>query len=353
MSTTALKETGAVDISKEMLISSDSHIIEPADLWEKQMPASQRDQVPKFSDDGGGNKPGGTDPKERVKEMAQDGVSAEVLYPTRGLRLFAIEDPDAQEAAFRIGNDWMAEYCAAAPDRLWGIPMISCYNIPPAIKELERCKKLGLKGALIWQVPPEHLRFTTDHYDDLWAAAQDLDMPVNLHILSGFNYSRFSGSGTIGPVDAYRNSVNTKLNDAVTSVFDLVFTGAMDRFPRLKFVLVENEVGWIAFVTHQWDRYVRRFGPKRPIPISELPSFYVNRQVYSTFIDDLPGGAVIPVWGEDNCMWSNDYPHAASTWPNSKTVIDHTLGHLAPEIFSKVVRGNVTKLYNLPAVTRL
>ena len=146
---------------------------------------------------------------------------------------------------------------------------------------------------------------------------------------------------------------NTKLNDAVTSVFDLVFTGAMDRFPKLKFVLVENEVGWIAFVTHQWDRYVRRFGPKRPIPISELPSFYVNRQVYSTFIDDLPGGAVIPVWGEDNCMWSNDYPHAASTWPNSKTVIDHTLGHLAPEIFSKVVRGNVTKLYNLPAVTRL
>ena len=75
MSTTAVKETGAVDISKEMLISSDSHIMEPADLWERQMPASQRDQVPKFSTDGGDNKPGGYDGKERVKEMAADGVS--------------------------------------------------------------------------------------------------------------------------------------------------------------------------------------------------------------------------------------------------------------------------------------
>ena len=244
----------------------------------------------------------------------------------------------------------MAEYCSAAPDRIWGIPMISCYNIPNAIKELERCKAMGLKGALIWQVPPEHLRFTTDHYEDLWAAAQDLDMPVNLHILSGFNYSR-QASGTYGPVDAYRNSVNTKLNDAITSVFDLVFTGAMDRYPKLKFVLVENEVGWIPFVVHQWDRYVKRFGPRRPIPISELPSFYVNRQVYSTFIDDLPGGHTIPVWGEDNCMWSNDYPHPASTWPNSKAVIERDLGHLPPEMFRKVVRENVLKLYNLPPVS--
>ena len=353
MSATIAKEAGSVDVSQEMRISSDSHIIEPVDLWEKQMPASQSDQVPKFSADRGDNKPGGEDPKERVKEMATDGVSAEVLYPTKGLRLYAMEDAEAQEAAFRIGNDWMAEYCAAAPDRLWGIPMISCYNIPNAIKELERCKAMGLKGAMIWQVPPEHLRFTGDHYEDLWAAAEDLDMPVNLHILSGFNYSRFSGSGTVSPVDAYRNSVNTKVHDAITSVFDLIFTGAMDRYPALKFVLVENEMGWIPFVTHQWDRYVHRFGARRPIPNSELPSFYVNRQVYTTFIDDLPGGYSIPVWGENNCMWSNDYPHGASTWPNSDEIIRRDLGHLDPDTFRKVVRGNVTKLYNLPAVARI
>ena len=75
MTTTQTQGIGAVDSSKEMLIASDSHIMEPADLWERQMPASQRDQVPKFSTDGGDNKPGGYDGKERVKEMAADGVS--------------------------------------------------------------------------------------------------------------------------------------------------------------------------------------------------------------------------------------------------------------------------------------
>ena len=136
---------------------------------------------------------------------------------------------------------------------------------------------MGLKGALIWQVPPEHLRFTTGHYDDLWAAAEDLGMPVSLHILSGFNYSSQRGPRT--PIEAHRNSVNTKVHDdQMTTVFDLVFSGALQRFPNLKFVLVENEVGWIPFLAYQWDRYVQRFGSDRPISIDQLPSFYVGRQ---------------------------------------------------------------------------
>ena len=349
MTTSAREPEQAFSVLNEILISADSHIIEPPDLWERHLSTSLRTQMPKFPSQGASNKPGGADPKDRVKEMAVDGVSAEFLYPTLGLRLFAIENQEAQEAAFRVGNDYMAEYCSAAPDRLWGAPMISCYNISNAIKELERCKKMGLKGALIWQVPPKHLRFTTGHYDDLWAAAQDLNMPVNLHILSGFNYS--SQLGPSSPVEAYRNSVNTKVHDAMTTVFDLVFTGVLHRYPDLKFVLVENEVGWIPFILYQWDRYVQRFGSNRPISIDQLPSFYFNRQIYATFIDDLPGGQTVSFWGQDNWMWSNDYPHGASTWPNSKEVIERDLGNLPPDIFRKVVRENVAQLYNLPPVS--
>ena len=126
--------------------------------------------------------------------MAVDGVTAEVLYPTLGLRLYAMEDAEAQEACFRIANDWLIEYCRVAPDRLVGIPMISMFNLDNAIKELERCKKEGMKGCLIWQVPPEDRSFATDYYEPFWEAAQDMDMPVNLHILTGFNYSRFLGT---------------------------------------------------------------------------------------------------------------------------------------------------------------
>ena len=68
-------------------------------------------------------RPGGYDPKERISEMETDGVSAEVLYPTLGLRLFSLESPEAQEACFRIYNDWLMEYCSIAPKRLVGIPV--------------------------------------------------------------------------------------------------------------------------------------------------------------------------------------------------------------------------------------
>ena len=146
--------------------------------------------------------------------METDGVSAEVLYPTLGLRLFAMEDAECQEACFEIANDWMIDYCKVTPGRLFGIPMISLYNIKNAIKELERCKKAGMVGCLVWQVPPEHLSFKTDYYDPFWEAAAELDMPVNLHILTGFNYSRFERQG----LDTYKTAVNEKLNDAANTL---------------------------------------------------------------------------------------------------------------------------------------
>jgi predicted TIM-barrel fold metal-dependent hydrolase len=348
MSTTTKTQRGATAQVplEEVIISADSHIMEKHDLWATRVPERFRDLVPKFpSRDESDNKPGGYDPKARLQEMAVDKVSAEVLYPTLGLRLFGIEDPEAQEACFRVGNDHLIDYCSVAPDKLLGIPMISAYSIPNAIKEMERCRAGGLRGALIWQVPPERLRFTTQHYEEFWAAAQDMDVPVNLHILTGFNYTRTPGA--FSPMEQHRNSVNVKTYEAMNALFDLIFYGVLERFPRLKVVFVENEIGWMPFVIHQWDRYVQRFGSKRPLPITELPSFYVNRQVYATFFNDPPGGHLLSFWGEDNCMWSSDYPHGNSTWPHSREVIARDLGHLSPEARRKVVRDNVVRLYNL------
>jgi predicted TIM-barrel fold metal-dependent hydrolase len=278
--------------------------------------------------------------------MAADGVSGQILYPTLGLRLLGLDDQELMEACARVTNDYLAEYCSVLPDRLWGIATVPCYNIKNAVQEMTRCKEMGMRGVMIWQVAPEGIRFTSQHYEEFWAAAQDLEMPVNLHILTGFNYSRRTDALS-GP-EAYRNSVNTKLHDAVTSVFDLIFTGVLERYPRLKFVLVENEIGWIPFVLHQWDRYVQRFGAKRPIAIDKPPSFYFNRQIYNTFFNDPPGGHVLSFWGQDICLWSSDYPHGNSTWPNSRQIIARDLSQLDPETRAKVLRENVARLYNLP-----
>jgi predicted TIM-barrel fold metal-dependent hydrolase len=333
-----------------IIISADSHTMEPPDLYQTRVEAAFRDRAPVFPPhkvgEGFQHHPGGQDPHERIKEMSQDGVSAEVLYPTLGLSLYSQEEASLQEACFRAYNDWAIEYCSVAPDRLVGIPMISCYDIEHAVQELERCAKAGLKGGLIWQAPHPDLPLRSEHYDRLWAAAQDLDMPVNLHILTGHGYMNEKRFRT-GP-EHYRGSVNLKMLDAMNALYDFVFYGILERFPKLKMVIVENEVGWLPFTLQQWDYYFRRFREKDPVPIDKLPSEYFARQVYATFFRDTVGGHLFDWWsGVDNCMWSNDFPHENSTWPHSREVIERDLGHLPADKRFKLVRENVVQLYGL------
>jgi predicted TIM-barrel fold metal-dependent hydrolase len=163
---------------EELLISADSHIVEDPHFWENRLPAAFKDQAPLFPEREVGGlfqaHPGGWDPHERVKEMAVDGVSGEVLYPSFAMNLFGLQDAALQEACFRTYNDWILEYCSVAPDRLYGVSCIPTYDIDHGVAELERCRKGGLLGALVWQAPPPELSFATTHYERLWAAAQDL-----------------------------------------------------------------------------------------------------------------------------------------------------------------------------------
>lgn len=342
--------TEAKGVNQEIIISADSHVMEPPDLWVNGVPERFRESAPKFPPhkvgEGFQQHPGGWDPHERIKEMETDGLSAEVLYPTLGLDLFGLDDAALQEACFRVYNDWLIEYCQAAPDRLVGIPCISVYNIDHAIQELERCTKAGLKGAIIWQVPHADLPFHSSHYDPFWAACQELDAPVSLHILTGHGYNKHKERRK--GVEHYRGSVNLKLHDIANALFELIFYGILDRYPRLKVITVENEVGWMPFFIQQWDYYFRRFRGVNPPPITKDPSEYCKNQVYACFFNDHVGGRNFEWWwGVDNCMWSNDFPHPNSTWPNSRKVIERDLGHLPRETRAKLLSINVAGLYGM------
>ncbi len=335
--------------SREILISADSHVMEPPDLWVKRVPARFQDVAPRFPEHklgvGFQARPGGQDPHERIKEMKTDTVSAEVLYPTLGLTLFGLDDAALQEACFRAYNDWLIGYCQVSLDRLIGVPCISVYNIKHALEELKRCKEAGLKGATIWQAPHPDLPLYSNHYDPFWDAAQEMDMPVSLHILTGHSYSKSPEKRT--GVEHFRGSVNLKMMDVANALFDIIFYGVLKRHPKLKFVIVENEIGWLPFYLQQWDYYYRRFREQNKPPIDEDPSTYFSRQVYATFFNDNVGGRSLAWWGENNCMWSNDFPHANSTWPNSRKVIERDLGHLPVEKRTKLLSANAGKLYGL------
>jgi predicted TIM-barrel fold metal-dependent hydrolase len=290
-------------IGCEPRISADSHMTEPPDLWEKRLPAALRDRAPRFSqrDNASGHgRAGGWDPYERLKDQAYDSISAEVLYPTRGNVAWVMGDVALEEACCRVYNDWMIEFCSVAPQRLWGLAMISLWNIEHAVQELERCRKAGLRGATIGLMP----------------------------------------DGTAG-----------HKWDCMKAAGNMVAAGVFEGYPGLHLVVAEAGVGWIPFFAQEFDYYQMSFGPSgsglgRQRDLPQPPSAYIYRQVCGAFIRDAVGCKLLPEYGGDTFMWSNDYPHSACIWPGATQFIAQDLSHLMPEARAKVLCGNAARLYN-------
>jgi uncharacterized protein len=331
------------------LFSADSHVIESPELWDGLMPAD-------FWPNAGGafkEHPGGSDPEARVKEMTADGVIGEVLYPTLGLKLFGLEDAELQAKCLHRYNEWLAKFCEVAGDRVVGVGLLPTYDIDQAVAELQWCADHGIRGCEVWLAPPPELPFDGPHYDPLWEACGELNVPVSLHIATGFDgFSRNLGERlerdprSLG-LDVYRGPSHQKLMVTMNTVFDLVFSGAFDRFPGFKLVLVENEIGWLPYIMDQWDYYYSRFADKIPPPLARKPSEVFAAQIFATFFRDPVGMRLLGEWGVGNCMWSSDYPHPNSHWPHSREVVDKNLGHLSPEDLEKVLRSTAMDLYAL------
>jgi predicted TIM-barrel fold metal-dependent hydrolase len=342
--------TTPVQTSDEILLSSDGHVAEPVDLWELRLPDKYKDQAPRFPNIKYGQhnhaRLGGRDPIARLADMAIDGVSAEVLYPTIATALYKIPDHDLEEACARAYNDWMIEYCSAAPDRLWGQSMITLWNVDHAIEEMERTKKAGMVGATIWLIPPADLPFSSPHYERFWAAAQDMDMPVSMHINAG--HGHYLTRGNLTPFTRQHQSVNWNKFGAMTSLTEIICSGVLERYPRLKVILSEIQVGWIPFWLNESDDWFQT----QPIEELELPpSDYFWRQVYATFIDDRVGCYLMEKWGQDNFMWSSDYPHVNGLWPTSREIIARSMSDLPEQTRRKVLCDTVAHVYNKPVPT--
>jgi predicted TIM-barrel fold metal-dependent hydrolase len=377
-------------MDERKLVSADSHVNEPGDLWVERIDKAFRDRAPRVVDNlpgrqpgsylvledippihltqglGAGKKPeelptffqqttykdarrGGWDPAERLKDMEMDGVEGEVIYTTLGFRQFWFKDAALQQACFRAYNNWLAEYCSYAPKQLAGLALISLYDIEEAVRELQRCRQIGLKGAMIWASPPEDRPYSAPLYDPFWAAAQDLHMPLSLHAITGMGpesqATRAMGR-EIQPVDRYLRAV-TGSDEVKRTLTVFIFSGVLERFPGLRLVSAENNVGWLPFVIQRWDQAHASSRFMQTTPLTLRPSEYFHRQVYATFIDDAVGVENRHQIGVENIMWSSDYPHTASTWPHSRDIIARDF-KAAPEAEKwKIVRENVIALYDL------
>jgi len=362
------------------LVSADSHVIEPGDLWTSRLAARWGERTPHVVVGHGGRpgayficedvppfnigafsgadlapdelpaqfasgyervRPGGWDPVARLRDQEHDGVVAEVLYPSLALQLFRIRDPAFQAATFRAYNDWLAELCAYAPARLAGVALIPLHEVSVGVAELERARRLGLRGGLIWSSAPDDRPYTDPAYEPFWAAAEAACMPLSLHL--GTGAVPLAGTGGNLAI-AYMFTHHA----AQRSLAQMIFGGVFERHPGLRVVSVENDVGWIPHYLERLDHGGEKFRAFDPHHLHLRPSEYFRRHVAATFQEDPIGIRLREAVGIGSLLWASDYPHTDSTWPRSREVIARDFAGVPETELRRIVRDNAARLYGLP-----
>ncbi len=374
-----------MSIDDTRFISADGHVMEPPDLWVTRMdkrfrgrapriqaredadyllidgvaPAAVTDLIGTMANEKAEGKPilarnhnryadvraGALDPALRLADQDLDNISAEVVYPNDAMFLYAAPDPEYRRECLRAYNSWLAEYCAAAPNRILGAGMLPGGEpIEWSIREAERCAKLGLRSVMLPADLPR-IPYGDPLNAPLWSALQDLGLPVAFHNAASerFDVDQFppTAGGTM------MATVHLKIAGQLRTFASLISSGVAASYPRLRFVIVEGGIGWVAAVTrlmdHWWEDHHHWLEPK----LEQPPSFYARRQFYHTFEDDKAGLMHLPMLSADGLMWGSDYPHTEGTFPHSKEQVAKDFACLSADIRRKIVRDNAARLYGI------
>jgi len=367
-------------MAQHRVISADSHFVEPPNMWAERIDKQFRDRAPHTQRGHNGMEgeffvceniqpvpvagffgSGKTaeelpehrkhgfdvapksvwDPAERLKEQDRDGVEAEALYTSKGMLKLGLDDADLRSACSRGFNDWAAEYCSYNPKRLIGLGTLELGDIPVAVKELERCAKIGIRGVLIWGAPPDDKPYGHPDYDPFWAAAQELEMPLSLHILTERRGVKIDRTHVLRRYMSLPHAIQM-------SFADLVIGGVLERFPGLKLVSAENDISWLPHFCYRLDHAYDRLRHFERLELPLRPSEYMKRQVYATFQWETENvGFTAHKYGGDRLMWSSDYPHTDSPWPRSHDFINAWINTVDEADKYKVVGDNAAILYHV------
>lgn len=291
------------------------------------------------------------DPVERLKALDQDGIDAEVLFPNDPVQsgTFFQGDAEFELDCVRAYNDCLAEWRQVS-DRyipLAIIPYLS--EIDVTVAEVTRAVKNGHKGITMLAEPSQTLpglkHFNDSYWYPLWEACQALDVPIHWHASAGLalRMPRWKGytrnqEQAMGPSGSFSTPAQFMPN--------LLFSGVLDRYPRLKWVSAETGLGWVNYILegcdHEWER--RHLWTEG---ILTRPSELFNRQLYVDFWYEEAGIQQRHTIGIDNIMWEADYPHSTSTYPESWTFVERSLQGVPQDERDKLLYGNAMRVYNV------
>jgi predicted TIM-barrel fold metal-dependent hydrolase len=382
------------------VIDTDTHVVEPPDLWTSRVPAALRDRVPhtrylpetkeeawfigdqRLSDGTAGGPamagwpefppdrprtwdqvdPACWDPKLRLAKMDEYGIYAAVLYPNLTLfganRMMGMADVEAQLAGIRAYNDYLTDWTDVS-DRYIAISSLPFWDLQESLAEMERCAKVGHRGVTFSQDPTAFglPALADEHWDPLWASAQEKGLTVNFHIGSAIAGSvhKEMNNGGFGLHGNYAAASIGNFMGNLRTITQVIVGGMCHRFPNLNFVTVESGVGWIPFALAALDWQWQNCGVAVEHPEYDLlPSEYFRRQMYGNFwFEKEPALFAIEQY-PDNILYETDFPHPTSMSPGPASVaikpsdyIKETLGGLPEATLRKVLHGNAARIYHL------
>ncbi len=354
-----------------LVVDCDSHVMEPADLWQRYLEPKFRDRAIRIERREGvehliigeesvlsgvlaglggahldrseaftsglsyadGCEPASYEPTARAAMLDDWKVDIGVLFPTIGILPFPTEDVELASAYCRAYNRWQMDFHAGAPGRVAPIAAVNWRDVDGAAEELTICVKAGFKGLF---VPPEvidGLRPGEPHFDPIWRVCEAANIPGCLHVVVRFN----GGSGTFGQwhttrpgsVFSFGMGATGQLIPAMASlVTDLLF----ERFPKLKIVSVEAGCGYAAYLMDRLDEKHDILRAMLPTPMKLKPSGTI--------------GAMLDLVGEDKILWGSDYPHIDSTL-EAPTLIRASIAGLTPQRQAAVLGENARAVFGL------
>ena len=306
--------------------------------------------------------PGSYDPHERIKVMDQEGIDIAFLYPTLGIcweGAGGLDDdpelgPPLAAAYCRAYNNWLLDFCKPYPDRLIPIAHISILDVDSAVIEMKRTAKLGARGFFIRPDLVNGRNLGHPDYDPIWAEAQDMGLPVTPHTIAHEQMTLdrwyasmdwFPPSSSLNPVGLhfYQTYISLSIQLAFSAV---MCAGVFERFPRLKYVVLESGAGWLAHWLERLDS--KLMIAKAFSPLKEMPSTYFQRQCWvSVDPEEKTIPAMVELLGEDKFLWASDYPHIDAHYG----VVEELRGNIRslPESAQRKILGeNAVTLYGLP-----
>ena len=374
------------------LLSADDHIIEPPHLWVDRVPARYKDTCPRVVEVDGRHawsyegertfipmgscrplpghseegyppapgtarfdeiRPGCYDPAERLKDMDVDGVWGQLCFPNyarfAGHRFFLdVDDRDLGLACLYAYNDFLLdEWCATDPARLYGAAVLPLHDLELAISELHRVAGKGAK-AIAFSENPTVLGLPsvhTDHWEPLWSAVAEVDLPICMHIGSS---SRLVTTSADAPptVLVSCNGLNSMM-----ACVDWLLSGILERHPTLSVILSEGGAGWIPYILERADKawHDVRLKPNEGIGQTSKggtvpPSELFRRSMYVCLVDEhfaLRSLGDVPV---ENLLWEGDYPHGDGLWPNNREYLEKALADVPDDDARAIAETNLRRL---------